>query len=124
MGAGSTYKAQRNRGKALLRQFLPEINYANSEIRQAGVHFILAEAAEIVGDYTTARQCYETAIKRAANLDELITNEKHEKRQLLHFDDFDKMLAEVVQYATERAQEGLRGIEMKVRLMAYLATYT
>lgn len=109
MGAWSTYKAQRGREKALLRQLLPEINYACSEVGRAGVSLILAEAAEAAKDYSSARQYYEEVCTALANLEGLIS-----EKQL-----FCTTLADSVQQATERTQEGLRSIEMKVRLTAY-----
>lgn len=109
LGTGSTYKAQRSREKALLRQLLPEINYANDEVRKAGISLILAEAAEIVGDYNSARSYYEEVTRAAANLEGLIG-----EIRWLH-----STLAGLVHQATERAQEGLRSVEMKKGLADY-----
>ena len=113
MGAGSTYKAQRGREKALLRQLLPEINYANADVRKAGISLILAEAAEIVRDYNSARRYYEEVTRAAANLEGLIG-----EIRWLH-----STLADLVHQATERAQEGLRSVEAKLKLAEYARVY-
>lgn len=108
-------KAERREVKALLRQLLPEINYtfgyAHDEVRKAGISLILAEAAEIVRDYNSARSYYEEVTRAAANLEGLIGELRC----------FHSTLADLVHQATERAQEGLRSVEMKEELANYKA---
>ena len=63
MGAGSTYKAQRSRDKALLKQFSGELNSLLDGLRQAKVIGIIAVAEELTGNYNSARENYGTALK-------------------------------------------------------------
>ena len=109
----ASYKAERSVVKALLRQLLPEINYANDEVRKTGISLILAEAAEIVRDYNSARRYYEEVARAAANLEGLIGEIRW----------FHSTLADLVHQATERAQEGLRSVEAKRKLEEYARVY-
>ena len=63
MGAGSTYKAQRNREKALLKQFSGELNSLLDGLRQAKVIGIVAVAEELTGNYNSARENYCSALE-------------------------------------------------------------
>ena len=107
---GKSYKAERSRAKALLRQLPSEVTYVNEAIRRAANLMIWASANESTKNYEVARQDYATAIEALSEIGRVIS-----KSHAAY-----GTLCDIVQEETETAIEGLRSVEAKTRLAEYI----